>query len=58
MLKQFLELTNCYLLSEGSSYRMAVIQIKNGYVSRAKCVMFGTWSVYGSIRIRSSLGRR
>jgi 4-hydroxy-3-polyprenylbenzoate decarboxylase len=42
--KQFPEITDFYLPSEGCSYRLAIISIKKGYPGHAKRVMFGVWS--------------
>jgi 4-hydroxy-3-polyprenylbenzoate decarboxylase len=42
--KQFSEITDFHLPSEGCSYRMAVVQIKKQYAGHAKRVMFGVWS--------------
>ena len=42
--KQFTEITDFYLPTEGCSYRMAVVQIKKAYPGHAKRVMFGVWS--------------
>jgi 4-hydroxy-3-polyprenylbenzoate decarboxylase len=42
--KQFTEITDFYLPSEGCSYRMAVVQMKKAYPGHAKRVMFGVWS--------------
>jgi 4-hydroxy-3-polyprenylbenzoate decarboxylase len=42
--KQFPEITDFYLPSEGCSYRMAVVQMKKAYPGHAKRVMFGIWS--------------
>ena len=42
--KQFPEIVDFYLPSEGCSYRMAVISMKKQYAGHAKRVMLGTWS--------------
>jgi 4-hydroxy-3-polyprenylbenzoate decarboxylase len=42
--KQFPEIADFYLPSEGCSYRMAVVSIKKQYAGHAKRVMFGIWS--------------
>jgi 4-hydroxy-3-polyprenylbenzoate decarboxylase len=42
--KQFPEITDFYLPSEGCSYRMAVVSMKKQYPGHAKRVMFGVWS--------------
>jgi 4-hydroxy-3-polyprenylbenzoate decarboxylase len=42
--KQFPEIVDFYLPSEGCSYRMAVVSIKKQYAGHAKRVMFGIWS--------------
>ncbi|MFZ2541444.1 MAG: 4-hydroxy-3-polyprenylbenzoate decarboxylase [Gallionella sp.] len=42
--KQFAEIVDFYLPSEGCSYRMAVVSIKKQYPGHAKRVMFGIWS--------------
>lgn len=42
--KQFAEITDFYLPSEGCSYRMAIVQMKKAYPGHAKRVMFGVWS--------------
>jgi len=42
--KQFPEITDFYLPSEGCSYRMAVVSMKKAYPGHAKRVMFGVWS--------------
>lgn len=42
--KQFPEIVDFYLPSEGCSYRMAVVSIKKQYAGHAKRVMMGVWS--------------
>ncbi len=42
--KQYPEITDFYLPSEGCSYRLAVISIKKQYPGHAKQVMMGLWS--------------
>jgi 4-hydroxy-3-polyprenylbenzoate decarboxylase len=42
--KQFPEITDFYLPTEGCSYRMAVVSMKKSYPGHAKRVMFGVWS--------------
>jgi 4-hydroxy-3-polyprenylbenzoate decarboxylase len=42
--KQFSEIIDFHLPSEGCSYRMAVVQIRKQYAGHAKRVMFGVWS--------------
>jgi 4-hydroxy-3-polyprenylbenzoate decarboxylase len=42
--KQFPEITDFYLPSEGCSYRLAVVSMKKQYPGHAKRVMFGVWS--------------
>ena len=43
--KQFPEITDFYLPSEGCSYRLAVVSMRKQYPGHAKRVMFGIWSV-------------
>lgn len=42
--KQFPEIADFYLPSEGCSYRMAIVSMKKQYAGHAKRVMFGVWS--------------
>jgi 4-hydroxy-3-polyprenylbenzoate decarboxylase len=42
--KQFPEIVDFYLPSEGCSYRVACVSIKKQYPGHAKRVMFGIWS--------------
>jgi 4-hydroxy-3-polyprenylbenzoate decarboxylase len=42
--KQFPEIVDFYLPSEGCSYRMAIVSIKKQYPGHAKRIMFGVWS--------------
>lgn len=42
--KQFPEIVDFYLPSEGCSYRLAVVTIKKQYAGHAKRVMMGVWS--------------
>ncbi|MGP1958140.1 MAG: 4-hydroxy-3-polyprenylbenzoate decarboxylase [Arsenophonus sp.] len=42
--KQFPEIVDFYLPSEGCSYRLAIVTIKKQYVGHAKHIMFGVWS--------------
>lgn len=42
--KQFPEIIDFYLPSEGCSYRLAVVTIKKQYLGHAKRVMMGVWS--------------
>ncbi len=42
--KQFPEIIDFHLPSEGCSYRLAVVTIKKQYSGHAKCVMMGIWS--------------
>ncbi|QRN41661.1 MAG: 4-hydroxy-3-polyprenylbenzoate decarboxylase [Neisseriaceae bacterium] len=42
--KQFPEIVDFYLPSEGCSYRMALVSIKKQYIGHAKRVMMGCWS--------------
>ena len=42
--KQFPEIADFYLPSEGCSYRMAIVSIRKSYPGHAKRLMFGIWS--------------
>ena len=42
--KQFPEIVDFHLPSEGCSYRLAVVSIRKQYPGHAKRVMFGVWS--------------
>ena len=42
--KQFPEIADFYLPSEGCSYRMAIVSMKKQYAGHAKRVMCGVWS--------------
>ncbi len=42
--KQFSEIIDFYLPSEGCSYRFAIVQIKKSYIGHPKRIMFGIWS--------------
>jgi 4-hydroxy-3-polyprenylbenzoate decarboxylase len=42
--KQYPEITDFYLPSEGCSYRVAIVSIKKQYPGHAKRVMMGVWS--------------
>jgi len=42
--RQYPEITDFYLPSEGCSYRLAVVSIKKSYPGHARRVMFGIWS--------------
>jgi 4-hydroxy-3-polyprenylbenzoate decarboxylase len=42
--KQFPEIVDFYLPSEGCSYRLAVVTIKKQYAGHAKRIMMGVWS--------------
>ncbi len=42
--KQFPEIVDFYLPSEGCSYRIAVVSMRKQYAGHAKRVMFGIWS--------------
>ncbi len=42
--RQFPEIVDFYLPSEGCSYRMAIVSIKKQYPGHAKRIMFGVWS--------------
>jgi 4-hydroxy-3-polyprenylbenzoate decarboxylase len=42
--RQFPEITDFHLPSEGCSYRMAVVQIRKAYPGHARRVMMGVWS--------------
>jgi 4-hydroxy-3-polyprenylbenzoate decarboxylase len=42
--KQFPEITDFHLPSEGCSYRLAIVSIRKSYPGHAKRVMFGVWS--------------
>jgi len=42
--RQFPEVTDFHLPSEGCSYRMAVVQIRKAYAGHARRIMMGVWS--------------
>jgi 4-hydroxy-3-polyprenylbenzoate decarboxylase len=42
--RQFPEITDFHLPSEGCSYRMAVVQIRKAYPGHARRIMMGVWS--------------
>ncbi len=42
--RQFPEVTDFHLPSEGCSYRMAVVQIRKAYPGHARRIMMGVWS--------------
>lgn len=42
--KQFPEIVDFYLPTEGCSYRLAVVTIKKQYIGHAKRIIFGVWS--------------
>ena len=42
--KQFPEISDFYLPSEGCSYRLAVVAMRKQYAGHAKRVMFGVWT--------------
>jgi 4-hydroxy-3-polyprenylbenzoate decarboxylase len=44
LIKQFPEIVDFYLPSEGCSYRIACVSMKKQYPGHAKRVMFGVWS--------------
>ncbi|VFP79769.1 4-hydroxy-3-polyprenylbenzoate decarboxylase [Candidatus Erwinia haradaeae] len=42
--KQFPEIIDFYVPSEGCSYRLGIVTIKKKYAGHAKCIMMGIWS--------------